>query len=94
MAADLLDRRLPKDRPASFELLDDDEKRVRGRYFLMVYAMGASVEYAWFHAMSEEADHSREMRTIVDSTADEEIDEALRLRDVPGRPVMDWSPTT
>lgn len=79
--------------PREFTMLSDDEKAIRGRYFLMVYAMGASIEYAWFHALDGEPAHSAEMRTVVAGTDDSEIADALANRNVPGRPVLDWTPT-
>ena len=81
-------------KPVSFGLLSDAERAVRGRYFLMAYAMGASIEYAWFNAMDASPEHSREMRTIVAGVEDAEIEQALATRDRPERPVLDWEPTT
>lgn len=84
---------IPKERPTTFDQLSDEEKRVRGRYFLMVYAMGASVEYAWFHALDASPQHSTEMRAIVGETIDEDIEQALGARNEPGRAVLDWTST-
>ena len=81
-------RLLPEERPLGYDRLSDDEKAVRGRYFLMVYAMGASEPYAWFNALSAQPEHNREMRAIVATVNDADILAALRDRDDPARPEL------
>jgi hypothetical protein len=92
---DIVDRELPALLPdelsSMFRRLGSAEQRVRGRYFLMVYAMGASIDYAWFNAMNREPEHFEAIREIVDGVDDGEIRHALRHRDDPGLPVLEWA---
>lgn len=72
-------RLLPEERPAAYTNLPPDEQAWRGRYFLMVYAMDASEEFAWANALNDrEGDAAN--KALVERTPDFQIVEALRLR--------------
>lgn len=86
-------RLLPQEVPNQYAMLSDEEKAVRGRYFLLVFSMGAGVEYAWFNALSAEPQHNAEMKVILSTITDDAIIEAVRNRDDPERPVMNWEAT-
>jgi hypothetical protein len=73
-------RLLPEEQPQAYLQLPEDERAWRGRYFLMVTAMGSSEEYAWFHALNRDAEHVAGVKALVERTPDYEIVEALKLR--------------
>lgn len=81
---------IPEERPRQFLMASPEEQAARGRWFLMTYALGGSTEYSWFVAMGEELSN---MLPILATIVDEDIEQALRDREHPDRPVLEWTPT-
>jgi hypothetical protein len=70
----LLDHFLPTSRPQTFDALPREDRSLRGRYFLMVWAVGASTPFAWAVAMSTPV---RDLREVVTQVPDSMIRAAL-----------------
>jgi hypothetical protein len=71
--------RLAHEGPRSYAALPPAERAWRGRYLLMVAALGASPIFAWANALAPDVDGSAaETRLLVKAASDAAITEAFR----------------
>ncbi len=69
--------------PVAFRALDPTERAWRGRYLLMVAAMGASPIFAWANALASDVDGSDQTTIeLVASASDDVIATAIARSDL------------
>jgi hypothetical protein len=75
---DLILERLAQLGPMAYRALDPTEQAWRGRYLLMVAAIGASPVFAWANALARDVDGSAAaMMQLVERTTDKMIAGAI-----------------
>jgi hypothetical protein len=70
----------PEGQPPAFLRLSPEEQQWRGRYYLMVWTMGGSAEFAWANALDSDPEAVAEIRKIVATTSDALIVANVRAR--------------
>lgn len=63
-----------------FAALTPEERSWRGRYFLMVWSLGATADFAWANALVVEPADAAAVRELVATTDDLAIIEAVLMR--------------
>lgn len=71
---------LPEDVPLPFLTMPPEEQAWRGRYYLVAWAAGYEIGYAWWLALNDEPHHVAGAHDTLSRVADSEIPRMMAAR--------------